>query len=55
MQRLAKDDEKGSMLARIAFYAYMGSLQTYPVPNASQQAQAAHDMLGVILGYLDLN
>lgn len=53
-QRLAKDEEKGRILAKLAYYAYIGNLHTYPNSSAHAQHQAAHDMLEVILGYLDI-
>ena len=53
MQRLSNDKAEGEKLAKIAFYAYIGSLHTFPYLNAAQQKKAAVDMLEVILGYLE--
>lgn len=50
--RLSKDETEGKMLAQISFYAYIGSLHTYPYPSAKKQAEAATNLLTVIQGYL---
>lgn len=52
MQRLSSNKDDGEKLAHIAYYAYIGSLHTFPYRNADQQRAAANDMLDVILGYL---
>ena len=51
-QRLAKDNAEGEKLARMAFYAYIGSLHTFPYPSAHAQKTSAFELLEVILVYL---
>jgi len=53
-QRLARDKKKGSILARIAFYGYIGTLHTYPVPNAKLQKESALEVLEMIMHYLSV-
>jgi len=52
-QRLANDKAKGMVLARIAYYGYIGSLHTYPIPSAQQQREHALQMLDLIMAYLE--
>jgi len=52
-QRLAKDEAKGAVLAKIAFFGYIGSLHTYPIPSAKQQRESALQMLDLIMAHLE--
>lgn len=52
LQRLSNDQTEAEKLARIAYYAYIGSLHTFPYLSANEQKKAANDMLDVMLGYL---
>lgn len=46
-QRLAKDNEKGAAYAKIAFYGYIGCLNSYPRPSAEKQKSVALEILNL--------
>ena len=52
-QRLLNDTTKGRVLSRLAFYAYIGSLHTYPLPSAKQQRDTAFELFDMAINYLD--
>lgn len=52
-QRLANNEQEGTKLAKIAFYAYIGSLHTFPYPSAKEQKKGAEEMFEVVITYLN--
>lgn len=53
LERLSRDRAEAEKLGRLTFFAYMGSLHTFPHLSPQEQADAAQDMLDVILRYLN--
>ena len=46
-QRLVGEDVLGASYAKIAFYGYIGCLNSYPRPSSEQQRQMALEILGL--------
>jgi len=46
-QRLAKDESRGAAYAKIAFYGYIGCLNSYPRPNSEKQREVALEILSL--------
>lgn len=46
-QRLARNEEKGASFAKIAFYGYIGCLNSYPRPSAKKQKEVALEIFNL--------
>ncbi len=54
-KRLAGDERKGEAYAKIAFYGYIGCLNSFPRPSAQKQKQLSLEILEMLKQDLNMN